>query len=132
VKCGIDLVSIKRIQELVERRGDEGLSRIWTESEIADATKKDGTLNVSSLAGKYAVKEAVSKAFGTGFGRCGVNFVEIEVQKGKFGEPQVVLYGTTNEYYNTNGYTGISVSISHEGDMATAICIITRNQRNIN
>ncbi len=130
MKCGIDIVSIKRIQELVERRGSEKLSRIWTKSEIESATGKDGTLNIPSLAGKYAVKEAVSKAFGTGFGRCGVNFIEIEVKKGKFGEPQVILHGTTKEYYDSKGCEGICVSISHEGDIATAICIIQENQRN--
>jgi len=126
VKCGIDVVSIRRIQELVDRRGVEKLSRIWTKAEIDSATRKDGTLNVPSLAGKYAAKEAVSKAFGTGFGRSGVNFIEIEVQKGKFGEPQVILHGTTKEYYNSKGYAEICVSISHQDDIATAICVITR------
>ena len=116
----------------MERSGNEKLSRIWTGTEIDNATRKDGTINIPSLAGKYAVKEAVSKAFGTGFGRCGVNFIEIEVQKGRYNEPFVKLYGTTREYYISKGYTGICISISHTEDIATAICIIEENKGELN
>lgn len=132
MKCGIDIVSAKRIKELVERRGVEKLLRIWTQLEINDATTKRGLIDYASLAGKYAVKEAVSKAFGTGFGRSGVNFQEIEVQKGEYNQPFVKLYGTTYEYFKSRNYKGLCVSISHEGDIATAICILEENQEVIN
>lgn len=125
MKCGIDIVSVKRIEDLVIRRGGKKLCRIWTENEIKDCTKNDGSFDYQSLAGRYAVKEAVSKAFGTGFGRCGVNAEEIEVIKDSMGKPVIELHGTTKIYYENKGYNEISVSLSHEGDIATAVCVLT-------
>lgn len=128
LKCGIDIVSLDRIAKLLERRGTGNLSRIWTASEINDCTRSDGSVRVDSLAGRYAAKEAVSKAFGTGFGRDGVNFEEIEIQKGKYGAPFIVLYGTTKEFFEKSNYAEISISLSHTEDTAVAMCVITEKE----
>ena len=81
---GTDLVEIYRIEEMILR--GRHLSRIFTTTELAYA--KD---NATTLAGNFAVKEAVSKVFGTGF--FGVEPYEIEVLRNESGAPYVKLYG---------------------------------------
>lgn len=125
LKCGVDVVSVKRIEKLLSRRGRKNLGKIWTPAEIKDCTENDGSLKISSLAARFAAKEAVSKAFGTGFNSCGVNLCEIEIRNRESGEPFVTLYKTTKEYYKKNNFTGISVSLSHESDMAVAMCVLS-------
>jgi len=124
VKCGIDLIHQNRIEDLVTRRGVEYLSKIWTRQEIDDCTRKDKTLKYESLAARYAAKEAVSKAFGTGFGREGVRLDEIEILENALGAPYVVLHGTTRTFYKNNGYQQIEVSLSHDKDISIAMCVL--------
>ena len=85
---GTDLVEIYRIEEMILR--GRHLSRIFTTTELAYA--KD---NATTLAGNFAVKEAVSKVFGTGF--FGVEPYEIEVLRNESGAPYVKLYGKAKE-----------------------------------
>ena len=85
---GTDLVEIYRIEEMILR--GRHLSRIFTTTELAYA--KD---NATTLAGNFAVKEAVSKVFGTGF--FGVEPYEIEVLRNESGAPYVKLYGNAKE-----------------------------------
>jgi holo-[acyl-carrier protein] synthase len=125
LKCGIDIVSISRIGKLIQRRGETGLAAIWTQREIKDCKTKDGTLNISSLAARYAAKEAVAKAFGTGFLRHGIRPGDIEIQRNDSGEPCVVLYSASRSYFEQGGYNEIAVSLSHDADTATAMCVIS-------
>lgn len=129
MKCGIDLIHWNRIEDLVARRGTEYLSKIWTEHEIRDCTRKDGSLNFASLAARYAAKEAVSKAFGTGFGRSGVRLEEIEIIENSLGAPRVVLHGTTKIFSRKNGYEEIEVSLSHDQDVSIAMCVIKEKDK---
>lgn len=124
MKCGIDLVQVDRIEDLVARRGSEYLSRIWSQQEIIDCTQKDGYFKFDSLAARYAAKEAVSKALGTGFGRMGVRIDEIEVHVDVYGSPFVLLHGTTKEYFEKQKFKEISISLSHEKDLSIAMCVI--------
>jgi holo-[acyl-carrier protein] synthase len=124
MKCGIDIIHHDRIEKLAERKGQEYLSKIWTASELKDCTRKDGSLRYDSLAARFAAKEAVSKAFGTGFGRDGVRLDEIEILENSVGAPYVVLHGTTEEFFKSSGFVEIEISLSHDRDLSTAICII--------
>lgn len=124
MKCGIDLIHTGRIEDLVKRRGETYLSKIWTPQEIRDCTRSDGTYRFDSLAARFAAKEAVSKAFGTGFGRNGVRLDEIEIQENAAGAPHVVLHGTTQAFYQENGYRQIEISLSHDLDISIAMCIL--------
>lgn len=124
MKCGIDLIHHKRIEELAARRGTAYLTKIWTAQEICSCTKPDGTLRYDSLAARYAAKEAVCKAFGTGFGRKGVRIEEIEIVEDDLGAPHVELHGTTKAFYQNSGYREIEVSLSHDMDISIAMCVI--------
>lgn len=124
MKCGIDLIHPSRIENLVTRRGGAYLSKIWTAQEIKDCTRSDGTFRFDSLAARFAAKEAVSKAFGTGFGRDGVRLDEIEILENAAGAPYVVLHGTTRAFYERNGYRQLEISLSHDLDTSIAMCIL--------
>ena len=124
MKCGIDIIHHNRIEKLAERKGQDYLSKIWTAGEIKDCTRKDGSLRYDSLAARFAAKEAVCKAFGTGFGRDGVRLDEIEILENAMGAPYVMLHGTTEEFFKDSDFHEIEISLSHDQDLSTAICII--------
>ena len=107
---GTDLVEIYRIEEMILR--GRHLSRIFTTTELAYA--KD---NATTLAGNFAVKEAVSKVFGTGF--FGVEPYEIEVLRNESGAPYVKLYGNAKE----KQVSRIHVSITNTREFAQAFAI---------
>lgn len=124
MKCGIDIINQNRIKDLISRRGTGYLTKIWTSKEIDDCTHTDGTLKYNSLAVRYAAKEAVCKAFGTGFGRKGVRLSEIEILREPNGEPYVVMHGTTGVYFEDHKFREISISLSHDNDICIALCVV--------
>jgi len=107
---GTDLVEIYRIEEMILR--GRHLSRIFTTTELAYAT---------TLAGNFAVKEAVSKVFGTGF--FGVEPYEIEVLRNESGAPYVKLYGNAKEIAKDKQVSRIHVSITNTREFAQAFAI---------
>ena len=111
---GTDLIEIYRIEEMILR--GRHLSRIFTTTELAYA--KD---NATTLAGNFAVKEAVSKVFGTGF--FGVEPYEIEVLRDKFGAPYVKLYGGARQLAKDKKIIKIHVSITNTKEFAQAFAI---------
>jgi holo-[acyl-carrier protein] synthase len=113
LRTGIDLIEIERVGEAVERHSGRLLKRVFTEKEIADCYG-----NVPSLAVRFAAKEAVSKALGTGFGEIG--WQEVEIQRGNQGEPILILHGRAEKLANKIGLTTWSVSLSHTNTMAVA------------
>lgn len=124
MKCGIDIVNENRIKDLISRRGTAYLNKIWTLAEIGDCTGSDGSLRYDSLAVRYAAKEAVCKALGTGLGRHGVRLDEIETLRDPLGAPYIKMYGTTEIFFKERGYTEISLSLSHDSDICIAMCVI--------
>ncbi len=125
MKCGIDIVDTERIGKLVGRQDPRKLRRIWTERELADCTDTRGSYRIESLAARYACKEAVAKALGTGFGRRGIAPCEIEIVKDASGEPSAALSGKTRAYFEQCGFGSVSVSLTHSGSIAAAICILS-------
>ena len=111
---GTDLVEIYRIEEMLLR--GRHLSRIFTTTELAYA--KD---NATTLAGNFAVKEAVSKVFGTGF--FGMEPYEIEVLRDKLGAPYVKLYGNAKRLAKNKKITKIHISITNTKGFAQAFAI---------
>jgi len=105
---GTDLVEIYRIEEMILR--GRHLSRIFTTTELAYA--KD---NATTLAGNFAVKEAVSKVFGTGFFG--------EVLRNESGAPYVKLYGKAKEIAKDKQVSRIHVSITNTREFAQAFAI---------
>ncbi len=113
---GNDLIEIKRVKKACEK--EAFLLRYFTEEEIL-YTKKNSRM----LAGNFAVKEAVSKSFGTGF--LGFMPKDVEVLRDERGKPFVNLYGKAKNMMEEQGITRIEVTISNtqEYAMATAIAL---------
>ncbi|MEO0271122.1 MAG: holo-ACP synthase [candidate division WOR-3 bacterium] len=118
IKIGVDLIEIERIIKAYERFGERFLKKIFTEREIEYALKRKNPF--PHLAGRFAAKEAVMKALGTGFGK-GVYFKNIEIIREPGFEPEVKLHGKTKEKFKNKKF---SLSITHDGKYALAFCIM--------
>lgn len=106
IKVGVDLVKISRFQKMAQKR--TFLERVFLPIELRNATPE-------SLAGIFAVKEAVFKALDKKAGQ----WHKIEVKKLKSGKPQLLLAEDFKK-----GYKDIEVSIAHENDLAVAVVIM--------
>lgn len=113
---GTDIIEIDRIKKAIEKQSF--LDKIFTKKEQSLYHK----VNPQTLAGNFAVKEAVAKALGTGFAGCSP--VEIEVLREKSGKPYVNLYGNTLEIFKSVNGNNIHISISHNNTSAIAFAII--------
>jgi holo-[acyl-carrier protein] synthase len=116
LRTGIDLLEINRLDELNATIRVRFLKRVFTERELAEAGDSS-----ASLAGRFAVKEAVAKALGCGIGAVG--WQSIEVQRGPQGEPILLLHGKAQESAASQGLTQWSVSISHSRTHAVAMAV---------
>lgn len=114
---GTDIVEIDRIEKAASREGF--LERIFTISEIEHLKRKN--LRPEFIAGRFAAKEAIVKALGTGFQ--GVGFKEIEVENNVLGKPLVVLRGNAKKIVSKEGDYVFHLSISHGRDSAVAYAI---------
>ncbi len=113
---GIDIIEIKRVAHSMERFGDRFLRRVYTERELAYCQGR-----VSSLAARWAAKEAVSKALGTGIGD--VSWQEIEIINNQRQCPSVRLYGAAADLATQMGITSFAISLSHAKDYAVAFVV---------
>ena len=119
---GIDLVEVGRIKKIYERYGERFLHKVFTEREINYAFS--GREPFGRLAARFAAKEAVAKALGCGLGK--VSFKDIEVLSRQGTSPEVVLHGHAAKIFREKGFTGKSLSLSHEKKVAVAICVMWR------
>ncbi|MBD0363999.1 MAG: holo-ACP synthase [Coleofasciculus sp. C3-bin4] len=117
---GIDIVETRRIQELVERSGEHFEMECFTATERSMSAL--GAKRIEYLAGRFAAKEAVLKALGTGWSQ-GISRLEIEIQRLPSGEPSVVLHGECQEIAEELGITKWLLSISHTSSYAAASAI---------
>jgi len=92
---GTDIVNIKRLEKILKKNEDGFKSRIFSKSEILYCDKKKSP--APFYAKRYAAKEALSKALGTGI-RKGINFKDIEIINNNFGKPSIKLKGTTANF----------------------------------
>lgn len=113
---GVDIIEIERLQRALERHGTRLLERIFTTSELEEVGD-----NHASLAARFAVKEAVSKALGTGIGR--VKWHEIEVLRGPAREPNLYLHGEAARLASQLGYETWSISLTHSHTHAVALAV---------
>jgi holo-[acyl-carrier protein] synthase len=116
LRAGVDLVEINRIQGTVERYGDRFLKRVYTQHELSEVGK-----NYASLAARFAAKEAVSKALGTGIGT--VAWQEIEIRRGSARQPILHLSGAAQDLADTLGLKEWSLSLSHSALLAIAFVV---------
>jgi holo-[acyl-carrier protein] synthase len=118
---GIDIIEVERIEASYEKFGDRFLNRILVpdEMEYCLSHKKPGPF----LAARFAAKEAVSKAFGTGIG-AQISWQDIEVKRKESGEPYVVMHGKGAELMKQRGARVVHLTISHTEKHATAMAIL--------
>ena len=114
--AGVDILEIERIKGALQRFGQRFLRRVYTEAEVAVCRGR-----VAELAGRFAAKEAVMKALGTG--ARGVAWREIEVLPNRRGKPLVYLYGRARERAQALGLQNLEVSMSHSREYAVAFVV---------
>lgn len=120
---GIDVVEIARIADLVQNRGQRFLNRIFQPGEIEYClSMRDPNPH---LAARFAAKEAISKAFGTGFAQS-INWRDIEVRRKASGEPFVVLHSEAAELAKRLNIETVLVSLSHSQDYAVANALLLK------
>jgi holo-[acyl-carrier protein] synthase len=117
---GTDITECLRIAQMIERHGELFVGRVYTPAEIDYCRSK--RMATQHFAGRWAAKEAILKALGTGWRR-GVSWRDIEVVNGAGGRPQASLKGGTLEMAEKMGIRCILVSISHCRSHATAFAV---------
>lgn len=126
MRIGVDLVAVNRMICAVARHGERFVDRIFTSCE-----KSLCRGDACCLAGRFAAKEAVSKALGTGIGRSGIAFHDIEILRGRNGEPIVNLHGAARKHFESLGGVACHLSISHEKEMACAFCVLKTDDASV-
>lgn len=121
IATGIDIIEVQRLVKSIERYGKAFLDRVYTpvEQERAPAS---GPARNTYFAGRWAVKEAVAKALGTGIGEhCAMT--DVEVTNDDQGRPKLTLLGNAKKTADELGIATIHISISHEKLFAVAHAI---------
>lgn len=118
IGVGTDIIEVERVKKAIERN-DKFLNKIFTPVEQAYFESRNNMM--TSIAGTFAVKEAVSKVFGTGIRD--FNWTDIEVRRNELGKPTVILYNGAKALADSLDITEIMVSISHCETYAVAYCI---------
>ncbi len=113
---GIDLVEINRIKKLVFYWKEKFLHRIYTEAELKACNNR-----IPALAARFAAKEAVMKALGSG--RKGISWKEIEVLSDAQGKPKVQLHGKAFYQAKEQGINNLCLTLSHTQEYAVAFVI---------
>ena len=117
---GLDIVETGRIRQSLEQFGDRFLNRCFLPGEIAYC--QGMKLPELHFAARFAAKEAISKAFGTGIGH-ELGWRDMEICRRASGEPYVVLHGKGAALAQARGVTGVLVSLSHCRDYAAASAV---------
>jgi len=113
LSTGVDILEIDRLKKTIKRHGDRFLQRIYTPRELAQVGN-----NIASLAARYAAKEAVGKALGTGLGI--VSFQHVEILRDEARAPVLYLHKEARFRADQLGLQVWSVSLSHTDDHAIA------------
>jgi holo-[acyl-carrier protein] synthase len=118
---GIDIIEVHRVEAAHKKFGARFMKRILRPSELAYCLsyKSPGP----HLAARFAGKEAISKAFGTGIGRQ-LSWQDIEICRRESGEPYVVLHGNGKKLLRRRGGRIVHLSLSHTAQHATAMAIL--------
>jgi len=137
IRLGTDVVYVPRIQATLERFGERFLQRVYTPAEQKDcwqsavaiapsleweAADRRTNAPIQRLAGRWAAKEAIVKALGTGWQ--GVRYRDVEIQRQSSGAPMVKLYGAAAQRLSDWQQPQWQLSLSHDGDYAIATVIL--------
>ncbi|MBX7112374.1 MAG: holo-ACP synthase [Dehalococcoidia bacterium] len=119
---GVDMIETDRVRRVLERHPERFLARVFTPEEVAFCRGR-----VPELAARFAAKEAVMKALGTG--ARSVGWREIEVLPDRRGKPLLYLYGGAAERAAAIGLEAIDVSLSHLESFAIAVVVCAQQRR---
>ena len=122
---GTDIINIKRMEKSIKKNGDNFINKVFSKNEISYCKKKKNPFPF--YAKRFAAKEALSKALGTGI-RKGINFKNIEISNDNFGKPSIELKGTTAAFLKKKIKTkkyDIHLSLSDDIPWAQATVIIS-------
>jgi holo-[acyl-carrier protein] synthase len=119
-EVGVDVVAVGRIQSAIERFGERFLRRVFTVNEQAycESDKRKW----EHFAARFAAKEAVSKALGTGL--VGISWTEIEVIHLPSGKPELLLTGRAAARASSLGLDTWRVSLAHDGEAGVAVASV--------
>lgn len=117
---GIDVVEVERIASAISRHGEPFVAKLFTPAERAycEAQKKPAL----HYAARFAAKEAVSKALGTGIGGQ-AGWLDLEIARDPSGAPKLVLSGAAAEFTRVQGIAEIQISLTHAREYAAANAI---------
>src|SRR5882762_2355249 len=118
---GIDIIAVARIQSSHERFGERFLNRILHPNEIGYCLTHRAP--APFLAARFAAKEAISKAFGTGIG-AQLGWQDMEVGRKESGEPFVILHEAGQQLLQKRGARAVLISLSHTEAHASAVAIL--------
>lgn len=121
IGIGTDIVSIQRIEKAVERFEEKFINKIFTDGEMFYCNGKKE--KAPYLAARFAAKESVMKALGTGISK-GIGFKDIEVARTQGKRPDIILHGKGKEMAESLGVKDIHLSISHDAGFAVAFVVI--------
>ncbi|MGJ8694736.1 MAG: holo-ACP synthase [Verrucomicrobiaceae bacterium] len=121
IGIGIDVVEVDRVRSSWDEFGDRFVQRIFTEAEreYCDRQKRPEI----HYAARFAAKEAISKALGTGIGKT-IGWLDMEIVRLESGEPEVLLTGSAREFADSRGVTEVKVSLTHAQHYAAANAVV--------
>ncbi len=120
LSVGTDIVEIYRVAAVIERWQEKFLRRVYTPAELLYCRGR-----VPELAARFAGKEAISKALGTGIR--GFAFRDVEVVTDELGKPAVVLHGRAAQTAARLGVARVHLSLTHTADLAVAHAVAERD-----
>ncbi|MBN02429.1 MAG: holo-[acyl-carrier-protein] synthase [Planctomycetaceae bacterium] len=120
IGIGTDITECLRIAQMIERHGEIFITRVYTPHEIEYCSSRKSS--TQHYAGRWAAKEAVLKALGTGWIR-GITWRDVEVRNRQGGKPTIALAGGAREICEKLGIGEMQISISHCRSHATAFAI---------
>ena len=121
IGIGVDVIECSRIQHSIERFGDRFLHRVFTDGEIEYSMSMK--FPERHLAARFAGKEAVAKAFGTGIGKA-MGWRNIDIRKKESGEPFLVFSGPAEAFAAKRGVASALITLSHTENYAVACAVL--------
>lgn len=125
IGIGTDIVSIDRMVKIIERHGEGFAKKTLHAEELA--IFKEHANPAPYLAKRFAAKESVAKALGTGIGK-NVHLQDIQTCNDELGKPYLQFHGKTQQFIESMGVTGSHISLSDEKEFAIAYVVLTGHE----
>lgn len=124
---GLDIVEVQRVKAAIKKWGDKFEKRLFTNGELARCSPKSQPARFQQLAARFAAKEALFKALGTGL-REGMFWADVEIINDPLGKPEIQLNGQTKKLAGLLGVNQILASLTHTDNYAAAQVVLIRNR----